>query len=161
MTINANATVGIVAFDYAAWALRYPSLAASVSGPLAQAYFDEAQLYCDNTRYSPVLNVSVRAVLLNMLVAHIAQLNLPTGGSGGSSGGNGGSAGAPSPLVGRISNATEGSVSVQTQMDLPPGSAQWFNQTPYGAAFWAATATYRTMRYVPSPARDMDPYAPW
>ncbi len=154
MTI-AHATVGIVTFHYDVWAARYPSLAAGVSQPLAQAYFDEAQLYCDNTRYSPVLNATVRAVLLNMRVAHIAQLTLPTGGSGG-----GGSAGAPSPLVGRISNATEGSVSVQTQMDLPQGSAQWFNQTPYGAAFWAATAAYRTMRYVPSPARDMDPYAP-
>jgi hypothetical protein len=101
----------------------------------------------------------VRAALLNMLVAHLAQLNLPAGGGDGSAGGT--NAAAPSPLVGRITNATEGSVSVQTQMDLPLGSAQWFNQTPYGAQFWAATAAYRTMRYVPIPPRDMDPYSPW
>ena len=140
---------GVVTFDYAAWALRYPELAASVSGPLAQAYFDEAQLYCDNTPLSPVHVLTIRAQFLGMLTAHIATLNTPLNGQ------------PSSPLVGRISNATEGSVSVQTEYDVPAGSAQWFAQTKYGAAFWSATAAYRTMRYVPNPARDMDPYAPW
>ena len=78
-----------------------------------------------------------------------------------SSGGSAsGTTAGPSPLVGRITSATEGSVSVSTQFDVPPGSAQWFAQTLYGAEFWTATAAYRTMRYLPSPARNMDPYAP-
>jgi hypothetical protein len=71
-----------------------------------------------------------------MVTAHIAALNAPIGGQ------------PSSPLVGRINNATEGTISVQTQMDYPAGSAQWFVQTKYGAAYWAATAGFRTMRYL-------------
>lgn len=150
---------GIVTFDYGAWSVRYPALATTVNATLAQLYFDEAQLYCDNSPRSPVQDLAVRALLLNMLVAHIAQLNQPVGGA--MAGGNSGPV-APSPLVGRITSATEGSVSVSTEMNVPPGSAQWFAQTPYGAAFWAATAAYRTMRYVAvPPPRNMDPYSPW
>ncbi|KWU25595.1 hypothetical protein AS149_29810 [Burkholderia cenocepacia] len=65
-------------------------------------------------------------------------------------------------MVGRILSATEGSVSVSTEMNVPAGSAQWFNQTPCGAAFRAATTAYRMMRYVTvPPSRNMDPYSPW
>jgi hypothetical protein len=141
---------GVVVFDYAAWALRYPELAASVPQPLAQQYFNEAQLYCDNTPCSPIRDWKPggeRAMLLNMVTAHIAALNAPIGGQG------------SSPLVGRINSATEGSVSVQSQLDMPPGTAQWFAQTKFGLAFWTATAQYRTMRYVPGPVFDPDPWA--
>ncbi|WP_233867119.1 DUF4054 domain-containing protein [Paraburkholderia adhaesiva] len=151
-------------FSYRTWAARYPSLAASVKPKQAQAYFGEAQLFCDNTPMSPVRNLAIRATLLNLLVAHLAMLNMPQGtASGATSGGSTSAASAgPSPLVGRITSATEGSVSVATQMDVPPGSAQWFNQTPYGAEFWAATAAYRTMRYIAAPPpRNLDPYAPF
>lgn len=136
----------VVVFDYSAWAARYPELSASVAEPLAQQYFNEAQLYCDNTPCSIVRDLCMRATLLNMVTAHIAALNAPLNGQ------------ASSTLVGRISNATEGSVSVGTQMDMPPGSAQWFNQTKYGAAFWQATAQFRAMRYVPGPVPPVNPW---
>ena len=133
---------GVVTFDYITWVLRYPELA-TVAQPLAQMFFGEATLYCNNTPTSPIRDVNQRAPLLNMVTAHIAALN-----------------GQPSsPLVGRINSASEGSVSVQTQMEFPPGSAQWFNQTKYGAAFWQATVQFRTMRYVANPARPTDPFA--
>lgn len=126
-----------VAFDYSLWSLRYPELAGSVKAALATMYFSEATLFLDNSDNSRVTDLVQRAMLLNMLVAHIAALNAPMNGQ-------------PSaPLVGRIASATEGSVTVAATMDLPPGSAQWFAQTKYGAAFWAATAVYRTMLYVP------------
>lgn len=137
---------GVVTFSYADWSLRYPELAASVSAPLAQLYFNEASLYCDNTPTSIVRDLPTRELLLNMLTAHVASLNASLNGQ------------ESSTLVGRISNATQGSVSVATQMDLPPGSAQWFAQTKYGAAYWAATARYRTMRYVPGPVPVTEPY---
>lgn len=140
---------GVVAFSYADWSAMYPELAASVSQPQAQGYFYQAQLYCDNTPTSLITDTSrngEREMLLNMMTAHIAALNAPLNGQ------------SSSPLVGRISGATEGSVSVQTQMDMPAGSAQWFNQSKYGAAFWAATAKYRTMRYVPG---RVPPANPW
>lgn len=88
-------------------------------------------------------------MLLNMATAHIAALNSPLNGQ------------ASSPLVGRITNASEGSVSVQTQFDVPPGSAQWWAQTKYGAAFYAATAQFRVMQYFPGPEYIPDPYRPW
>lgn len=139
-----------VVFNYQAWAVRYPELASSVNGTLAQAYFNEAQLYCDNTLSSLVTDDSAtgqRAMFLNMITAHIAALNAPLNGQ------------ASSPLVGRINNASEGSVSVQTENLYPPGSAQWFQQTKYGAAYWQASAHFRTSRYAASPARLMDPWA--
>ena len=139
--------VGVVTFDYAIWSARYPELAALVSQPQAQAYFYEATLYCDNSPCSPVQDPTQLGVLLGMVTAHIAALNAALNGQ------------PSSPLVGRINSATEGSVSVQAQMDAAPGSAQWFNQTKYGAAFWQATVQYRSMRYVPGPVPIANPYS--
>ena len=138
-----------VVFDYSSWALRYPELASSVSQPLAQLYFNEAQLYVDNSACSLVPNCAPayqRATFLNMVTAHIAALNAPLGGQ------------PPNPLVGRVSNATEGSVNVAAQFDVPAGSAQWFAQTKYGAAFWQASAQFRTMHYVPGAVPIMNPF---
>jgi len=142
-----------VAFNYGSWAIRYPELSSYVPQPLAQAYFNEAQLYCDNTDTSPVKDDSVngvRSMLLNMITAHIAALNAPIGGQ------------PASPLVGRINSATEGSVSVQTQYaDQTPGTMAWFVQTKYGAAFWEASAGYRCMKYTPGPRRIFERTPRW
>jgi hypothetical protein len=138
-----------VVFNYTNWALRYPELAGSVSDPLAEIYFGEAQLYCDNSPTSIISNCAPayqRTYFLNMITAHIASLNASINGQ------------PPNPLVGRISNATEGSVNVTTQFDMSPGSAQWFAQTKYGAAFWQASAAYRTMHYIPGPPGPRVPY---
>lgn len=137
---------GVVVFDYMAWSARYPELATSVTQPTAQMYFNEAQLYCDNTPCSIVVDVCIRAVLLNQVTAHIAALNSSLNGQ------------PSSPLVGRINAATQGSVSVGTQLDMPPGSSQWFAQTKYGLAFWQATAQFRSMRYVPGRTPVVNPW---
>lgn len=126
---------GIVVFSYANWESRYPEFVGVNSGT-AQLYFDEATLYLDNTSGSIVQDIGKRTVLLNMLTAHIAALYSGTTGS------------PASPLVGRISNASEGSVSVGTQMTLAE-QAQWYAQTKYGLSYFQATAYLRTARYVP------------
>ena len=128
-----------VVFDAAAFKARYPEFA-SVGDLLLQACFGEAGLYLSNTDNSPVQNVTRRAVLLNMLTAHIAAL------CGALS-----SDGQPRP-VGRVSSATEGSVSAAFE-GPPPGSAQWFQQSQYGAAFWQATSGLRGFRYLAQPTR--------
>ena len=131
---------GVVVFSYADWSAMYPELSASVLQPQAQGYFNQAQLYCDNTPSSPITDTSPggqRETLLNMMTAHITALNASLNGQ------------PSSPLVGRISNASQGSVSVATQFDVPPGCPQFYAQTKYGVAFWVATAQYRTMQYVP------------
>lgn len=128
--------MAVVSFDYATWAKRYPELSGSVDDCQAQGYFDEATFYLDNTDGSIVSDVARRAVLLNMITAHIAQLYAPLNGK------------ESSPLVGRITNATEGSVSVATDYGQQSASAAWWIQTRYGAAAWQAMAPYRTFRYI-------------
>ena len=141
--------MGVVAFDWARWAKRYPEFGL-IDVEMANALFVEAQMYCDNTDTSIVTNLAAREVLLWMLVAHIAALNVGVNGE------------PPSPIVGRVNNVSEGSVQVQaTYSDNVPGSMSWFIQTKYGASFWAASAQYRLMRYMPGHQRNMDPYNPF
>lgn len=52
-------------------------------------------------------------------------------------------------LVGRITAARMGSLSVQADAGPVAGSQAWWLQTPYGAAFWAATTSLRIALYVP------------
>lgn len=137
---------GPVVFDYGTWSLRYPEFTQTVNAGLAQLYFDEACMFLENSACSRVIDNrpgGERAMLLNMLVAHIAALNAGTNGS------------AASALVGRISGATQGTVSVRTDMGSPgssAGSAAWYQQTKYGAAFWQTTAGFRLGgRYKPGP----------
>lgn len=128
--------MAIVVFDINAFRERYPEFD-TVSDTLLNAYFVEATVYLDNTDCSPVTDVNVRAVYLNMLVAHIAALNSGVGGQ------------KPSGLVGRVASASEGSVSVSTGEVPVSQSSWWYLQTPYGAAYWQATARYRVFKYVP------------
>jgi hypothetical protein len=125
--------VAIVAFDIAAFRARYPEFV-SVSDQALNDYFSEATIYCNNTDASRVADVSIRAVFLNMLTAHIADLSKRA---------------QTAPLVGRITEATEGSVSVRAEMAPADGSSAWFMQTQYGAAYWQASAPYRTFQTVP------------
>ena len=130
----------VVEFNYQAWIARYPEFA-QVPNVVAQLYFGEATLYHANDGSGPVSDLMTQTSLLNMLTAHIALLNSPD------AQGN-----PPSPLVGKVQSANEGSVSVSVLYN-PTNPEQWFSQTKYGAAYWAATAQYRTFRPVRGFAR--------
>lgn len=141
MTFGAPSSPCVVVFNYAEWTAQYPEFA-YLTPPQAQGFFNRGTLYCDNTPCSPITDLFQRAVLLNMVTAHMAFLFAPQPGTT-----------QPRELVGRISQASEGTVSVATVYAEPTSDLQaWFNQSPYGAAFWAATTRYRTGRYYP-PAR--------
>lgn len=143
--------MAIAAFDYAAWVLRYPEFGA-VSAERAALFFAEAGLYLDNTDASLVTDVAYRGVLLNMLTAHIAALSGALEADG-----------KPTGLVGRVSSASEGQVSVSVDAGALPGSAAWFMQTSYGMAYWQATKRLRSATYVPAPAYNFEPWGvnPW
>lgn len=151
-----TASTPLVVFDYDVWTGAYPEFK-GCSFPQGQNWFNQAGMLCSNN----VLNIANRtegavSTLLYLLTSHIAWLNAPRDAAG-----NPASGGQPaSPLVGVITDASEGSVSVSVQNDYPPGSAQWFQQTKYGAQYWALTAPYRTARYVP-PAYQAGPLNPW
>ena len=123
-----------VSFNYTQWLARYPEFS-TVDQPTAQDYFNEATAYLRNDGGGPVPTAALQSTLLNMLTSHIAKLYEVTNGA------------ATSNLVGRISDATEGSVSVSTDMPDMPGTAAWFLQTKYGLSYWQATAGFRTARY--------------
>ena len=131
--------MAVVAFDSAAFKVRYP-IFASVSDALLSAFFEEAGLYLSNTDTSPVQNADRRELLLWMLVAHLALLN-------------GAIAKNVAAPVGRTSSAGEGSVNASFDyVSATPGSGAWFNQTQYGASFWQSTSSLRSMRYIPRKA---------
>lgn len=134
---------GVVVFNPEAFKLRYPEFS-GMNDPLANEYFNEATLYLNNTGFSPVRDLNQRTALLNMLTAHIAALNFGINGK------------PPVGIVGRIDNASEGTVSVHAEMGPASGTSAWFMQTQYGASFWQATAQFRTAHYIPGrshPAR--------
>lgn len=126
-----------VQFDYGAWIKAYPEFSGTVSNPQAQEFWDLATLENQDCAV-PASGEFKQRKLLNLLTAHIASLfkRIQDGGNG---------------LVGRISDATEGTVSVSAQAEYPPGTAQWFQQTQYGALYWQLTSYRRTMRYIPGP----------
>jgi hypothetical protein len=129
--------VAVVVFDPATFKIRYPEFSA-VSDDMLSACFNEAALYLSNANNSPVQDVTRRALLFNMLVAHIAFL-----------GGKLSADGMPRP-VGRASSASEGSVSVGLEY-MVPGTYAWFTQSQYGASFWQATSSLRGFRYLSMP----------
>lgn len=129
---------GVVTFDYGLWQAQFPSLAMSVDIDQATLYFGMSGLYLENDGLSQVCDLAKRGLILNLLTAHLATLFASINGQ------------APNPLVGRISQATEGSVSVSVEFPQSANAA-WFNQTPYGAAAWVAMAPYRTAFYAAAP----------
>lgn len=133
----------IVTFDFANWLALFPqfgvttpTFTALTEQQVTQVILPLAEQYVRNDGGGPVCNPATQIQLLNLMVAHIAQLLF-------------GSSTQPlSPLVGRISNASEGSVSVGTDFPTTPSNA-WFVQTQYGAMFWQLSLPFRLGRYIP------------
>ncbi len=133
-----------VQFDYDSWKARYPEFTVTVpTKERGQPFFDEAGLYLRNDGTGPVPDSATQTMLMNMLTAHIAQLEV----------GSTWTANTSNPVVGRIVSATEGTVTIQTENKYGEGTVQWFQQTKYGSKFWTATAAYRSMHYRPGRVR--------
>lgn len=132
--------------NFEQWIARYPEFA-EVEQATYDLYFAEAGLFCRNDGSGPVTTAAAQSVLMQMLTAHIAALYSQSQGDP-----DPGSAKDANTPVGRISDATQGSVSVRTDW---PSSAdasameKWLSQTKYGAEYWAATLVFRQMRYRP------------
>lgn len=123
--------MAVVTFDPAAFQSAFPEFASTSAATLTQYFNEAAALYLNNTDGSPIQDATQRGFLFNYLVAHLAALRDPN-----------------RVLVGRLTQASEGSVSVAADMGAVPGKAAWFMQTKYGAAYWQATAQYRTFHYL-------------
>lgn len=135
--------MAIVVFDAAQFVLKYtvfaPYNTASPGG--LQYFFDDAGDFLNNTDCSPITDIPTRQRYLWMITAHLAQLGgalSPTG------------TGSTASQVGRVSEASEGTVKASFDMGTPQGRAAFWNQTQFGAQYWAATGKYRSFRYVAS-----------
>lgn len=135
----------IAVWNKANFLTAYPNFSAVPDATL-EAQFNIATIYLRNDGTSPIKTASLQTALMYMLTAHLLQLAFGADGAGAVPGGQ-------SPgLVGRVSNASEGSVSVGLDYPATPNNA-WFLQTPYGANFWQATANFRRGRYLQGPTR--------
>ena len=142
-----------VTFDFNEWVAIFPEFAAC-DPTQAGFWFNQASFLCWNSLSNPAVaatcNTDMLKTLLYLLTAHIAWLNAPRDAIGRPA-----AQGAPaSPLVGRISQAAEGSVNVSAEMgDANAGSPSqaWYDSTKYGAQYWAMTAFARTARYMALP----------
>jgi hypothetical protein len=132
------ATRGVVVFVPATFKTQF-LMFATVADAALVFNFGAAELFLNNSCRSVVFDALLREKLLNYLTAHITALF------------NGVNGAIPGGLVGRISDAAEGSDSVSAEFPINPSGA-WFVQTPWGALYWTATAQYRTFRYIPPPA---------
>lgn len=124
-----------VQFSYTNWIALFPEFATIPEATVTDQYFPLAAVYHRNDGGGPVPTAVLQSSYLNLMVAHVAALLGTVNGV------------APSPIVGRISSASEGSVSVGADFPLDSPSQAWFAQTKYGAMYWQATRPYRTMRY--------------
>lgn len=131
--------MAVAVFVYADWIAMFPEMS-SVPEPAAAGFFSIAELLLDNTDCSPVQNVTQRTSLLYFATAHVASLAGYPVAAGGTA--------APSGVVGRVSSATEGTVSVSTDYGAVSSQQAWWLQSQYGATFWQLTAAFRTMRYI-------------
>lgn len=136
----------IVSFDLAAWRALFPEFSNVTDVQLNGSIWTMAQAYCRNDGGGPVCDILVQTELLNLMVAHIAQLLY-------------GSTTQPNTgLVGPIISATEGSVSVSAGV-VYNTSNQWFLQTKYGSMFWQLALPYRLARYHPKITQQFQPVA--
>jgi hypothetical protein len=134
-------------FNYEAWKAMFPEFE-GVTEPAAAGYFNLATLYVRNDGRGPVRDPNMQAGLLNLTTAHLVKLFSPQSYNASVTGGT-----EVIPLVGRVANASEGSVKIQVDMPDQQPNAAWWNQTPYGAAVWALMKPFRTMRFMPNPKR--------
>lgn len=148
----------VVVFNFPEWQIRFPNFSETVDSTTAGLLFEEACIYLDNSPCSLIRNLTKRTLILNLLVAHLAQLNF-------------GQNGAPAtPFVGRVDHAGEGTVSVSTSMGSIEGgpsasSAAWYQQTQFGSQAWQMMSTPRLGgRFFPGPQRNFGinvPYFNW
>ena len=132
---------GVVRFDASRFRKLYPKI--SATDDQLSMFFVEAGMQCNNTDKSIIKNLDERELLLFLLVAHIATLQqrIDSG----------------NEAVGRVASASEGSVSVSLDNGQTTQSEKWYQQTPYGARYWALIKQYRSFFYVlgkfPMPVR--------
>lgn len=132
--------MGVVTLDIPKFRAMFPEFS-NITDALLPFLFDQATNYLNNTVYSLVIDVNKRERFLYLLMAHLAYVRF------GDDKGNGGTG-----MVGRMSSASEGSVSVSSDAGQIEFRYMWYTQSPYGMDYWQATKVYRMAQYYPGSA---------
>ena len=121
-----------------------------------QSWFLRAGTMCANAANNPLVqqgngSLYLLQQALYLLTAHIGYLTAPRDANGNPTTQQG--AGSVSQMVGRVTSASQGSVSVSSDMQASGGtySQAYFMQTQYGAAYWELTKSLRTFQYFATP----------
>ncbi|CAI3941835.1 unnamed protein product [Commensalibacter communis] len=120
-------------FNCAKWRGQYPSLSL-YSDEQINGFASQIPLYFSDCNNQWGLCPAKKEQLEFLIVAHLATLDKRNS--------NGG-------LVGAITNASEGSVSLGTTMGNLGNIPAFWSQTNYGIAFWEATKFMRSGKYIP------------
>lgn len=132
--------MAVVAFVPADFKLAFPEFADVPDARLTALFNMAGATIIDNSDASVIVDPAVRAPLMDLLVAHMLTLYGTTV--------VGSASGGPNGAVGRVSSATEGSVSTSMEYRAASSATEsWFNQTQYGAMYWAMTSQWRSFRY--------------
>jgi len=167
-----------VTFDFPTWTTLFPEFS-PLSPALGAAYFAMATssviantvtnpMFFDATPLAiPNLTVDTFTYDVYLATSHVAWLFCPKDATGAPSS-DASAAASPGGMVGRISQATEGSVSVSTEYPMSPDASALeknLSQTKYGQQLWTAMKPYRTAQYMAQPVfvlggRFRNPYFP-
>lgn len=130
---------GVTTFDFARWITAFPEFS-STDPDTAASWFVQATVLHPNDGSGPIKDPAQQTEALYLLTAHLAAL-APNG-----------SVGVPSWVLGRITGASQGPISVQSEGFQFKGSlGAWYGSTRYGALYWIMMAKYRTFRWRPGP----------
>lgn len=150
-----------VVFSYADFIAAYPVFNAVMSGQMTGYFAIASTLFGNNTvnlnRFGG--DLTVMTAIMYAATAHVAWLQASRDVNGNPST-NGSQP--PPGIVGRVSSASEGSVSVSSEWSKVDSSSEAFwIQTQYGALFWQMTAGVRTAHYLQNPAVRAVPLVPY
>lgn len=143
MDPNSTQTQVTFADSYAAFIVTFPEFSVLTQAQV-QAQWNMATGLQRNDGCGPVTTAGQQVNLLNLVTAHLCALFFQGPGDP-----NPGAPKDASTPVGRVSSASQGSVSAQFDYGTVGKKEAFWVQTRYGALWWQMTRTYRTMLYAP------------
>ena len=147
-----NGTTPPVVFSYATWVAMFSEFSPLTPDQGAAYFMRATNSFAANSCSNPAFCDGRLPYLLYLATSHVAWLNCPRDANG-----NPAATGqAASPLVGRISQAAEGSVNLTLELEAGSDTNQflaYLSQTKYGQEYSASIANYRTAQYIARPMR--------
>ena len=145
-----NGTTPPVVFSFQTWVGLFPEFSALTPDQGAAYFMRATGSFAANSCSNPANADGRLSYLLYLATSHVAWLACPKDANGNPSA----TGTAASPLVGRISQAAEGSVNLTLELEAGADTNQllaYLSQTKYGQEYSAAIASYRTARYLARP----------